>query len=313
MNIYFYYRYTYYEKAVIFLRTLFEKMSSNLSSHEVTIIMYGRLFYPLYNTKNEVQKELFKWNTDILPETLDQLMNWYNINKDNKIFQDVYFKLGIFEPSRNNWESFLKKLKKGFNYYPSLVKWHINNRLVKSLIKAYPASEFNNKFHFLNDSETLSEQFLKVENMLEWEISSSWTSNFLEAVNLSIRHLHLDQSTKHVGSQIVVLSAGTGVYKVCPDIAIPTRRRMLQNGIMTRIVSLRKPPKDVKPHIHSAVFIYKWFSSDHRRNAFYDPFSTKNDRFDKKLLLLPSVSEEFRPLLRKNINMTMHRIFKHWK
>jgi len=254
--------------------------------------MFGRLYYPQCENKADIQKILFQNDPYISSETLDQLQNWYNINKDKKLFQDVYFKLGVFEPSRNNWEAILKKLKRVFNYYPSLVKWTINNDLVKSLMKFYPSSGFTKKDKLLKESAILSEQYIKSENMIDWEISNSSSSNFLEAINLGIRHLHLDKSTKHVGSQIMVLSAGKGVYKVWPDIAIPTRRRILENGTMVRIVSLNKPPSHFNNEEHSAVFIYKCFSSYHRRNAYYDPFWTKNDRFDKKLFLFQEKNED---------------------
>ncbi|CAI2358857.1 unnamed protein product [Moneuplotes crassus] len=280
--------YTYSERVVIFLRNLFEKMNSSLCSHEVTIIIYGRLYYPDYESLDEVFKALRKENPDLNQETLKALEKCFHITKESTIFQDVYFKLGVFEPSRNNWSAYLKRLKRLLNYYPSLVKWEVSNDLVKSLIKAYPANEFRQGPKYLEDSDTLSEQFVRVENMIKCEVSTSSYSNFLEAVNLGMRHLHLDQSTKHVGAQIMIISAGKGVYKVCPDIAIPTRKRVLQSGIMTRIVSLQIPPNNLKGKLHSAIFIYKCFSNDHRRNAKYDPFCTKPDKSDRKLWYMPS-------------------------
>jgi hypothetical protein len=115
-------------------------------------------------------------------------------------------------------------------------------------------------------------------------LSYSTTTNFLEGVNLAVRHLNIDQSTKHVGQQIMVVSAGSGCYKVCPDIAIPTRRRILTGGVSVRIVSLHKPPEKLTSKDYSAVFIYKCFSSDHKLHAKYDPFSTKSDRKDNETI-----------------------------
>lgn len=251
------FRYTYSEKAVTFLRNLFERMNAALTSHEVTIILFARLYYPGFKNLKRIQKEFYKRNSSISPHVLEVLSSCFHLNKDRDVFQDVYFKVGVFEPSRNNWDNILKKLKRIFNYFPSLINWKINNDTVRSLSKAYPAKDFTNGCPFLNDSDVLQEQFIRPTNMVECELSYCANTNFLEAVNLAVKHLHIDQSTKHVGAQILVLSAGTGVYRVCPDIAIPTRRRILQTGVMTRIVSLNKPPSNTSSSSHSAVFIYK--------------------------------------------------------
>jgi hypothetical protein len=82
----------------------------------------------------------------------------------------------------------------------------------------------------------------------------------------------------------MIISAGMGYYNVCPDIALPTRRRVLQTGVSTRIVSLNHPPEYASATKNSAVFFYKCFPSDHKRNAEYDPFKTKEESIDNKLL-----------------------------
>ena len=81
--------------------------------------------------------------------------------------------------------------------------------------------------------------------------------------------------TKHTGSQIIVVSASNGIYKVWPDISLPTRRRILQLGIIVRLVSINKPPSYVKDTSDTPTFIYKWFIGNHRRYAQYDPFRTR--------------------------------------
>lgn len=260
-------------------------MNMGLTGHEVTIILYGRLYYPQYKDIKQVHKDLYFKNEAISSKTLDRIQHCFQVNKEKDIFQDVYFKCGVFEPSKNNLEGILMKVKRLLNYFPSLVRWKINNINVKSLSRAYPIEGFSKNSNMLNDSDTLDEQFIKAKNLLEWELSFSANSNFLEAINLAIKPHHIDQSTKHLGSQVIIVSAGTGVYKVCPDIAIPTRRRVLQTGTQIRILCLNKPPLHASQNKNSAVFIYKCFPSDHKRNAKYDPFKTKEDSQESKVLL----------------------------
>ena len=239
-----YIRYAYWEKAVKFLRSLFEKMNSSLTSHEVSIMLYWRLFYPQYNSSKEIVKDIFNRAQFLSLDIIDTLQNWFNKTKDDELFQDVYIKAGVFEPSRNNWENVLKRLKRIFNYFPSLINWKINNQAVARLMKSYPAHEFVKNSSKVDDTNILKEQFIKSWSLSSCELSYSPNWNSLEAVNLWIKQTHIDQSTWHFGSQLLIVSAGSGVYRVCPDIALPTRRRILQNGVMVRIVSLTKPPKN---------------------------------------------------------------------
>ena len=64
------------------------------------------------------------------------------------------------------------------------------------------------------------------ENMIKCQVSESAKCNFLELVNLAIHrlgNLHIDQCLCHTGGQIQVITAGIGVYKVCPDIQVNTK------------------------------------------------------------------------------------------
>lgn len=124
------------------MRNLFERMNAALTSHEVTIILFARLYYAQFRSLKDVYKALHKNNPQLHPDVLDTFYNCYNINKDKDIFQDIYIKVGTFEPSKNNWESVLKNIKRIFNYFPSLIRWKHNNSTVKGLVRAYPASSF---------------------------------------------------------------------------------------------------------------------------------------------------------------------------
>lgn len=136
-------------------------MNSAVTSHEVTIILFARLYYPQFKSLKEINNKLYPKLGSVSSTALDMLHSCFNINKEKEIFQDVYFKCGVFEPSRNNWEQILKKLKRTFNYFPSLIRWKINNYTVKSLSKAYPAESYAKNSAFLVDSSALTEQFVK--------------------------------------------------------------------------------------------------------------------------------------------------------
>ena len=131
--------------------------------------MFGRLYYP-GRTLKEVLNELINARPDLSPDAMDAYQRCFNVNKDGKVFQDVYMKCGVFDPSKNNIrnsESMYtlhpnimysdssqffggnsKMLKRMFMFFPSLINWKHNNSNVRCLRKHYPAHEFG-KFPIL--------------------------------------------------------------------------------------------------------------------------------------------------------------------
>ena len=70
----------------------------------------------------------------------------------------------------------------------------MDNKNVATLSKNYKAKDYWKNSPNLFDDDARNEQFMKAEQLLEWELSWSYKCNFLEAINLSIQNSHIDQS-----------------------------------------------------------------------------------------------------------------------
>jgi hypothetical protein len=76
-------------------------------------------------------------------------------------------------------------------------------------------------------------------------LGSSVKSNILEAINLTLFHLvndDIDQNLKVTGAQLMILSAGTGTYRVVPAIANPTKDRIICGGLPVNLISFGQQP-----------------------------------------------------------------------
>ena len=63
--------------------------------------------------------------------------------------------------------------------------------------------------------------------------SLSADGNFLEAINATLNLLekhYIDRDLTRTGNSIVVISAGTGIFRVQPRLAQITKQRMLDEG-----------------------------------------------------------------------------------
>ena len=132
-----------HEKCIQFLKAYFERCSKSSSSHEVTIVLYSRLYYPQVKCKEELRAALSAFyghhEKPMSDDEIDEL-GAFQISKHTKVFQDIYMKVGVFEISRGNaWEKNLQNLKRYFNYLPSMINWSIGcPKHVEDLKLFYP-------------------------------------------------------------------------------------------------------------------------------------------------------------------------------
>ena len=102
----------------MFLRSYFERCKADASTHEIVVILYGRLFYP--GIQDEKMREIGLVNQKEMGTGAFQISH-------NKLFQDVYVKAGVvtLEASRNTWSDFLLQFKQHIRRFPSLVNWKV--------------------------------------------------------------------------------------------------------------------------------------------------------------------------------------------
>lgn len=80
--------------------------------------------------------------------------------------------------------------------------------------------------------------------------SDSMHGNFLEAINISLNILskhYMDRDLNRTGNSIVLISAGTGIFKVKPRLSLITKQRMLDSAFGIDCVSLARPPVHTVP------------------------------------------------------------------
>eukprot|EP00004_Rigifila_ramosa_P021321 TRINITY_DN5651_c0_g1_i1.p1 TRINITY_DN5651_c0_g1~~TRINITY_DN5651_c0_g1_i1.p1 ORF type:complete len:1472 (-),score=326.29 TRINITY_DN5651_c0_g1_i1:21-3875(-) len=80
--------------------------------------------------------------------------------------------------------------------------------------------------------------------------SSARQGNFLEAVNLFMNVVDLRLNMRDLtrtGLSVSVITAGSGVYEVSPDVAHLTKQRMLETGIGTDLLCIGLPPLHTVP------------------------------------------------------------------
>ena len=137
------------EKAVMFVRSYFDRCLKQFGcTNEVSVVVYGRIYYPQVRNENQLKEELRK-HYDVNPNSS---FASHHINdqgaflksKHIKFFQDVYVKVGTYEISKMQQEKAVMAIKRALNYFPSLVNWSIGcPNHIKQLKELYPAKNFN--------------------------------------------------------------------------------------------------------------------------------------------------------------------------
>eukprot|EP01065_Artemidia_motanka_P005880 TRINITY_DN12852_c0_g1_i2.p1 TRINITY_DN12852_c0_g1~~TRINITY_DN12852_c0_g1_i2.p1 ORF type:complete len:1659 (+),score=496.63 TRINITY_DN12852_c0_g1_i2:78-5054(+) len=81
-------------------------------------------------------------------------------------------------------------------------------------------------------------------------LSCALRGNVLEAINLALNSLarhHLDRSLVCTGQAVVVVTAGTGLFRAQWELSCLTRQRMIDMGTSCTLICLGRPPLHVAP------------------------------------------------------------------
>ncbi|EFA79999.1 DEP domain containing protein [Heterostelium album PN500] len=151
----------------------------------------------------------FKDHAEILDEIPD-----IPRNSRGQLFQDFY-KVVVSDETRQDWSSVIVNLKREFNNYHQMVNWDIYGR-----------------------------------NSALGKNSTASQGNFLEAINLGMSYFdkhYIDRDFTRTGQMIVVVSPGTGIFEVEPEINLLTKQRMIDNGYGCDLICLNKQPLHIVP------------------------------------------------------------------
>ena len=147
--------------------------------------------------------------------------------KGDRQYRDFY-KVIVDDETRADWNPVIRLLKQEFLEYPSAIEWQ------PPLVKSY-------------QEETGKVLFSIGTN------SKAYEGNFLEAINLTLNELskhHIDRDLKHTGQSIIVLSAGSGYFRVPRGLADLTKQKIIDNGIGCDLISVSRAPLHAVPLFH---------------------------------------------------------------
>ena len=136
-----------------------------------------------------------------------------------------HFKIVIENAAEIDKTSQLKALKKEFWAFPKSLGWNV------------PSSS--------SSSTTVGDN-----GSIAAVPSDAASGNCLEALNTTLNLLdkhYMDRDLQRTGNSIVMISAGTGVFKIKPSMALITKQRMMDSGIGLDFVSLSQPPLHAVP------------------------------------------------------------------
>ena len=202
----------YNEKIVhSFLPTLFRKWREAGTNHIVTIILISRVFY----TQEEIEYAAG-------PLQHDDEGAWY------KDFYKVITDLELVQ----DWKPTLVSLKTSF--------WDFQRDIL--LTHHYHRAKAMSSLDGTNNT------FDKVP--LVGTISFAHDGPILEALNLALNPTethYVDRSLSLTGVSMILITPGTGHYRVSKRLLRLTTTRMLDQGFSLDLVSLAKPPLHLSP------------------------------------------------------------------
>lgn len=200
----------YFEKFLYkFTGPLLDRWKALATSHMLTVIFFARTLYPDITERTDC---------DGMGVSLQQ--------RSDGVFYRDFFKVVIENASEVDKVQFLRVLKKEFWAWPASVGWNISKRC--------------------NGSKYATNSTLSTIAVP----SDATGGNFLEAINTTLNILdkhYMDRDLQRTGNSIVMISAGTGFFRVQPSHAKITKQRMMDSGIGIDFVSLSQPPLHVVP------------------------------------------------------------------
>jgi hypothetical protein len=231
----------YIEKAIEFLRTMFERCLLNGTSHYITVAWYARALYP------QVSPD------DALSAGLQRLSN-------GTAYQDVY-KTVVELSDIRLWRQAMLVIKRELFFAPALLNWQDDlPKAAQRFLEHFPMSKYAEELRLSPSSSlkfTFHPEACSVSQMPS-RLAQSHRSNCLEAVNFSLDNFSsFSAKANYTGQRIVAVSAGPGVYFTEASLHKVTKERVMISGCCVNLISLRRRPMHATP-----LLVYNWESRD---------------------------------------------------
>ena len=209
----------YFEKFLYkFVDPLIERWKEMSTTHCLTVIFFAR------NMVVESHKDS---DGSLKSQEVFSSSSSVKRRNDGQLYQD-YFKVAVDNYHEQDKSTMMRDLKREFWNFAKLVGWSSNSTLEQ-------------------DEAHVSTQSLSSTSCYP---SLAIDGNFLEAINTTLNLLdkhYIDRDLNRTGNSIVMISAGTGIFKVNPRLAQITKQRMLDNATGMDFISLSQPPLHVAP------------------------------------------------------------------
>lgn len=209
----------YFEKFLSkFVIPVLDKWKALNVTHSLTIVYFARSL--VVNLK-DINESLIDQtgDGDASIDRLDRSHTRTVVTEEDGVYYQDFFKVVAEAVADMEKVKVLQILKKEFWSFPKVVGWNVSTDANKSVHRfAVPSDAAN--------------------------------GNFLEAVNTTLNLLdkhYMDRDLTRTGGSIVIISAGTGIFKVEPVLAQITKQRMMDNGIGIDYISLSQPPLHIVP------------------------------------------------------------------
>ncbi|PWN18847.1 hypothetical protein BCV69DRAFT_284821 [Microstroma glucosiphilum] len=214
----------YYEKAVTgFLPELLRRWRSAATNHVISITLFARVWYD--------ESELHMLDEVGLPVLKEE-------GAGGRHYID-YYKVLVDLESSSNWSEVSLMLKEEH--------WRFEHDIL--LIRRPVAGPAGAPWQ----EEQHADLLRRDRALLAGRVAASHEGNILEAINLALNPFdkhYIDRDLNRTGLDLVIITAGTGHFRVDKKWLRMTTERMIDNGIGLDLVCLTKMPLHSVPLFH---------------------------------------------------------------
>lgn len=218
----------YFDKFLTkFVNPVLDQWKSLGVFHSLSIVYFTRTYYFTDPNIRNISKG-HKYLSAFAPEYQNKSV-YSQMSRDGKeIYYKDFFKVVLSNATGDiDKQSCIKSLKQEFWNFPKIVGWKLGSK---------------------HDEKTSQNGY---GNMTGSAIPCmAAEGNVLGAINTTLNVLdkhYMDRDLVRTGNSIVLITAGTGYYKVDPQLAQITKQRMMDTGIGMDLICLSQPPFHVTP------------------------------------------------------------------
>jgi hypothetical protein len=232
----------YFEKFLKdFVSPVFDSWKALGVTHMLTIIFFARTLY---------------LDERLSPSTHPELFSKKSFVACDGYYQQDHIKIVLENIADIDKHAHISKLRSEFWTFAKNCGWKIpdpnGTNATSRIMASWPSTQSLDALDASKGDETRGRATTDSSlNQVSCVVpSDSMHGNFLEAINISLNILdkhYMDRDLNRTGNSIVMISAGTGIFKVKPRLAMITKQRMLDNAFGIDCVSLARPPVHTVP------------------------------------------------------------------